>query len=110
MARPKKDLTQKQGKRLGINLTESEHDQLQIKAKESGLSLAEFCRRSALKRKIHSTADAELVRQLSRIGNNLNQVAKHYHEGQPAEQSLRELVSQLRNTLEKLQWQSAKLT
>ncbi len=100
--RTTKPVSEKQSKKIMLRLTPSEYATICQKAEASGVGLAEFCRRSALSRRIEAKADAEAVRQLSKIGVNINQVAKHYNQGTKAEESLRELVKQLREIMGRL--------
>lgn len=103
--RPKKG----SGSRLKVisfRVTEREHEQTETQAESLGLGLATYCRSLVLSQKVEATlikeANQEAIRQLSRIGNNLNQIAKHYHEEKPAESSLRELLKELRETMRRL--------
>ena len=74
MKRPKRT------KEIKIRLTEQEHQILL--GKKTGAELATWIRDTCLqtdtpKKKPIKTADPELLRQLTRIGGNLNQIAKH---------------------------------
>lgn len=65
-------------KSVKIRLTEIELAQL--KERQIGGELATWMREVCLgekKRKTIKTADPELLRQLAKIGGNLNQIAKH---------------------------------
>lgn len=65
-------------KSIKIRLTETELAQL--KERQVGGELATWMREVCLgekKRKMIKTADPELLRQLAKIGGNLNQIAKH---------------------------------
>ncbi len=66
-----------------VRLTPGERDGLQVKAKSSGLSLSEFIRRAALKRRLPPPPVPEINRrayeELARIGNNLNQLLRAVH-------------------------------
>ncbi len=62
-----------------IRATFSELARIQGKAEEAGLSLSAYVRRSALECVIvvrDSVIDKTLIYQLTRIGNNLNQLTK----------------------------------
>lgn len=68
-----------------VRLSPEERQALFEKAKSVGVSLSEFVRRSALGRRMPPAPppkiNLDLYQQLSRIGNNLNQVARKIHEG-----------------------------
>ncbi|WP_172201907.1 plasmid mobilization relaxosome protein MobC [Campylobacter sp. RM16188] len=64
--------------KISIRLTDNEMNSLETKASLCGLSKSAFARDILLKSKppIHKF-DKAMVNQLSRLGNNLNQIAKH---------------------------------
>ena len=68
-----------------VRLSPEERAHLYALAKLFGLSLSEFIRRAALKRRVGTPAVAEVNRdtysELCRIGNNLNQMVKVIHAG-----------------------------
>ncbi len=68
-----------------IRFSKEERDSLFEQAKSFGVSLSEFVRRAALKRRLPPAPapqiNRDIYQELSRIGNNLNQVAKKIHEG-----------------------------
>jgi Bacterial mobilisation protein (MobC) len=68
-----------------IRFSKEERDSLLSQAKSFGVSLSEFVRRAALKRRLPPAPPPQINRdiyqELSRIGNNLNQVARKIHEG-----------------------------
>lgn len=69
---------------VGVRFTIAERDALAGRAAAMGLSLAELVRHAALSRKLPSPPVAAINRDeyasLARLGNNLNQLAKAYHE------------------------------
>jgi len=76
---------------IQIRLTDDEL--LEIKKRAGNITTSTFLRQSALaqpiaqpnpkpKKVIHS-ADPELIREVNRIGININQITKHLNEGQP---------------------------
>ncbi len=91
---------------ISFRVKPSEFDKLKSQAESLGLDVGHFCRTLVLGKKVESVlvkqANQEVVRQLSRIGVNINQVAKHYNQGTQAETSLRELVVQLREVMGRL--------
>lgn len=68
-----------------IRFSEDERKSLFEQAKSFGVSLSEFVRRAALKRRMPPLPPPQLNRdiyqELSRIGNNLNQVTRKINEG-----------------------------
>ena len=72
-----------------IRMTTEERERLKEAAKPFSLSLSEFVRRAALKRRMPVAAVAEVNRetyaQLCRIGNNLNQLVRAVNEGRIAQ-------------------------
>ena len=79
--------------------TPDEFAQLQMAAEASGMTHAAFVRACALGEKPKakpSRASAELIRHLTYIGNNLNQMTKIAHAGRaPAEDLLEHTLHEL---------------
>lgn len=76
---------EKRGRTLKVRVTEAEAERLKAEAEEAGISVSELVRKRSLgqevrqkrkPRKVVHVADPELVRQVARIGNNLNQIAR----------------------------------
>ena len=68
----------KRNKRIHIYLTAEEFEKLTQKHKQAGLSREEFCRRilNDVEVKQGPTLElAMLIKELNRIGNNINQIA-----------------------------------
>jgi hypothetical protein len=74
-------------KRIEIRCTDAERDTWKHKAATAGISVANLIRRclnsaevaaapAAKTPRVYSKADPELIRHVSRIGNNLNQIAR----------------------------------
>ncbi len=79
-----------------VRLTQDEHEQLSKLADENDLTLSEYIRRSALKRKTKITTEFEkaLYFEINRIGNNLNQIAKYVNTNKKLDKFvLKSLVS-----------------
>lgn len=70
---------------IPIRFTVEERTQLRELAKGAGISVSELVRRSALGRKMPAQAtpliNRETYQAISRIGNNLNQLARAANEG-----------------------------
>lgn len=68
----------KRSKVVPIRFTESEHEGLSAVSKERKISLSELVRRQALGRAIPHPPEinGELLREVRRIGNNVNQIAR----------------------------------
>jgi len=64
---------------IHIRLTEDEYQALSQKAEVAGVSLSEWVRRAALEQEIpspRSEIDVNLYKELTRIGININQLAR----------------------------------
>jgi hypothetical protein len=73
----KKNPNRKRTKHVDLKLTENEFQEIDKKAKEAKLSKQEFLHRSAFGKEIVVIENGvEVVRELIRIGTNLNQIAK----------------------------------
>lgn len=71
-------------KRVGVRLKPDDYKRLQSRAADHGLTVSDLIRAAALdvpaapaRRRI---ADQDLINQLSRIGNNLNQLTRLMHK------------------------------
>lgn len=81
-----------------IQCSEEQRDNWKAKAGASGVSLSEMLRialeESKLKRRQRIDVDPNLIRELARIGNNLNQLAHWANQKKSAAQAV-EVVSHL---------------
>ncbi|MDK2772907.1 MAG: MobC family plasmid mobilization relaxosome protein [Flavobacterium sp.] len=84
MARPKSDITVLKLFQVNIRLTCEEQLLLEEYSKTYGLSVVEYVRKRALNKQlpkhIISPINRELLIELSRIGNNVNQLAKRNNQ------------------------------
>lgn len=85
MGRPKKELNELKVIRVNVRMTIDDYNIASNNAGTIGLSIAEYIRRKVTKkslpRKKISVADRKIFVELSRIGNNLNQLTKIAHAG-----------------------------
>ena len=75
----KKDKRMAKDKRVTIRFTDDEYNQLKAKADELDISLSTYIRKKTLgnRERISTKCDKKLLYEINRIGNNLNQIAKH---------------------------------
>ena len=66
-------------KRITIRFTDDEYNELKAKADELDIPLSTYIRKKVLgnREKILTKCNKELLYEINRIGNNLNQIAKH---------------------------------
>ena len=91
-------------KQLSFRVSEEEYQQLQEKISESGKNQQEYILSCVLEKQIVNTDGIkELIPELKRIGNNLNQIAKRCNEGGmlPSEAEVRKHGEELNKV-----WQS----
>lgn len=85
---------------IKIRLTGAEQAAWQAKAEAAGLSVSELIRRAVARVKTWTAANAEVERQrnreLARIGNNLNQIARWANTHKTAAAAI-EVISHLRS-------------
>jgi len=110
MEKRKKSEKRQRNKFISIRATESEKQMFIDLASQSGLTPADYFRKSALHMlPLKPTIETKLLSQMlanwGRIGNNLNQVAKHYNAGNATDQKigleLIEIVKDIRTDLRK---------
>ena len=85
MARPKKDISKQRTIVIAFRVSKSEYLIIGNNAKTIGLSTAEYIRRKctgkSLPKKKVDPLDRKLFVELSRMGNNLNQLARTSNSG-----------------------------
>jgi len=88
MARPRKENPDRKSRVLRSRATESEFAAASAKAAKAGLDISEYIRRMALHGRVEARrtdpVSFELITELKRVGNNLNQIAYHanIHDGE----------------------------
>lgn len=96
MARPRKKLDEIKLFQINLRVTLNEQVQLEEIAKANGLNLVEYIRRRALQKQLPkfkmSGLQRDLLIEISRIGNNINQMSKRVNQGNP---NLKGLESEL---------------
>lgn len=103
MARPKKTVPPKKSHFVGIRLTDDLYDVVSNEATSAKISLSEYFRNLALNHKINVYEEKvfyskDLLKKLGdlgRIGNNLNQIARHLNEGLPFDANLKKDIYSL---------------
>lgn len=70
-------MREKRTESLILRLTEVEKIRLISQAEEHGMSLSSYVRNKVFKGHVTSKTDIQTVIELKRVGNNLNQIAKH---------------------------------
>ena len=102
MARPKKADTERRTEQTNERWTVPELAQVDRDAAAVGLTRSDFIRLSALSQPLPESrgkADPELAHALSRIGNNVNQLAKSVHLDTGFQQYWHEIGEELRFVL-----------
>ena len=111
MGRKKKEIGVKE-KRVFIRVTEDMHELISYEAEKSGLSISEFCRRMLLNQPIKKLPiiihdEREITQALrnidaniNRLGNNLNQIARHLNEGREINDALLQEIRKTHTTLD----------
>ena len=101
MARPKKPDLQKMTHVIPVRLTDVQHSIITENASAAGMSVADYIRRQAVhgkvKKEYRIVADfpkiQDLTRELSAIGNNLNQIARYFNSGGTQSKAIREEIN-----------------
>ena len=107
MARPRLDEQERRRRTIGVRVTEAEAEELRERAQGARLSMGAYLRRRALGQRVRSAVERRLgaaeMRELNRIGVNLNQMARALNSGavsspaetQEAVERVGELVAKL---------------
>ena len=76
---------------IGLRVSEKELANIEMKAKKAKLNISQYVSLSALDKDIFVIEDVErLVHELSKVGNNLNQLTMLSHQGRIKEVNLKE--------------------
>ena len=87
--------------RMDFRLTKEEKDKLRKAAKANGLPIAEYVRRKALEdlffiiQEDNKPDITSLIDQLSRIGNNLNQLTRLANSGKKNDKEILKVLNEL---------------
>ena len=80
MARPRLDEQERRARTVGVRVTAAEAAELRERAQAARLSMGAYLRRRALGQRVRIAAELRLgaaeLRELNRIGVNLNQMAR----------------------------------
>lgn len=106
MARPKKKIEEIKLFQINLRVTLIEQVQLEEIAKAYGLNVVEFVRRRALQKQLPKftmpVLQRDLLIELSRIGNNINQMSKKANQGNPNLNGLEEELLNLNKKLNEI--------
>ena len=102
MGRKKKDIGVKE-KRIYFRVSEALYDVITYSAEKSGLSISEYCRRAVLNQPmkklpiiIHDESEIlQELRNINKLGNNLNQIARHLNQGGATQPILEEIKREI---------------
>ena len=85
--------------RKTLRFSAEEFAQIQAELDRANISFSTFARSAILKKKIKLPIERELLTELSRIGNNLNQIARSCNQGEkkPVLVELVEIEKQLKD-------------
>ena len=107
MARPRLGEEERRRRTIGVRVTEAEAEELRSRAQAACLSMGAYLRRRGLGQRVRMAAERRLgaaeLRELNRIGVNLNQMARAMNscavpppaETQEAVERVGELVAKL---------------
>ena len=107
MARPRLGEQERRGRTVGVRVTEAEAEELQERAQGARLSVGAYLRRRGLGQRVRMAAERSLgaaeLRELNRIGVNLNQMARALNSGAaPSPAETQEAVERVGELVAKL--------
>ena len=91
MARPRLGEEERRRRTVGVRVTEAEAEELRERAQGARLSVGAYLRRRGLGQRMRMAAE---LRELNRIGVNLNQMARAMNTGAASPAGTREAVEQ----------------
>ncbi len=98
---------------IKIRVSEIELEEIKIKAAEADLSISDLFRQLVLNTRLRQTrVDNELIRQIARIGSNLNQLARwaNTHKNRPLTLETVLWLNRIYNSVKQLRVNSSKTT
>lgn len=87
--------------RKTIRFSDKEYSKIEELMSEHNLTFAEFARGAILRKKIKTNLTKDLLFEINRVGNNLNQIAKKVNSGSDRKNLLIELI-QIKKQLEEI--------
>ena len=97
---------ERRGRTVGVRVTEVEAEELQERAQAARLSVGAYLRRRGLGQRVRMAAERSLgaaeLRELNRIGVNLNQMARAMNSGAAAPAGTREAVERVSELVARL--------
>ena len=104
MARPRLGEEERRTRTVGVRVTEAEAEELQERAQGARLSMGAYLRRRGLGQRVRMAAElgAAELRELNRIGVNLNQMARAMNSGAGAPAGTREAVERVSELVARL--------
>jgi len=70
---------EKKFKRMELRVTESDFSTINTLCAQAGITRSSYILQSVLDKKVLTNIDAQVIFQLRKIGNNLNQITKQVH-------------------------------
>ena len=99
MARPRLGEEERRTRTVGVRVTEAEAEELRERAQGARLSRGAYLRRRGLGQRVRMAAE---LRELNRIGVNINQMARAMNSGAAAPAGTREAVEQVSEQVARL--------
>jgi peptidoglycan hydrolase CwlO-like protein len=69
----------RKGKKIDLRLTDREFSEINSLCKEAGITRSAYIIQAVTNRKVLTNIDAQVLFQLRKIGNNINQMTKQIH-------------------------------
>ncbi len=90
-------------KQINFRVTEKEYEKIHLKAQKANLPISTFLTKSALNKKIIIINDLNKTYiELNKIGNNINQITKLFHQGYISTYNFEETNKELKNIWQQL--------
>ena len=87
--------------RKTIRFSDDEYEKIEKMMNEHNLTFAEFARGALLRKKIKTNLSKDMIFQVNKVGNNLNQIAKKLNSDDDKKNLLVKLI-EIQNQLKKI--------
>ena len=118
MTRPQKETDMKREHRVTIRLTDTEFSIIENAATQAEMSISEYMRTQTMEGKVNArfeiVADVNQIKKLigefSKIGSNLNQIARYFNQGGILSSEMRNEIRKSLRDIYEMKYEVMKMT
>lgn len=102
--RPRKEPDEKRNIPQSVHLNQREKEEIERRAERAGLAVSEYIRKRALGRPVKTKVEEKTIREVQRIGVNINQLARWANRGEDEKvrSQIEDAIKELKSAIERL--------